>query len=107
MSKTATDERYPVFFVTNTGTVTDLWMATESDTPELFASVDKATCKLKLYREIPLIPLADSMLRLDELISHGLASSSSSPTHWTQFLTRGLYDPRLFAFFIRPFLAGK
>lgn len=35
--------------------------------------------------------------RLDQLVKHGLASSSSSSpqTPWTLFLTRGLYDPRL------------
>jgi hypothetical protein len=35
------------------------------------------------------------LYHLDQVVKHGLASSSPPATPWTLFLTRGLYDPRL------------
>jgi hypothetical protein len=110
MSKTAADERYPVFFVTEGERLVVLWLANPDGNPAVVAYMEKSSRRVTKGKDLPLdkVPSPSGEgLKLDQLISHGLASSSSSPTPWTQFLTHGLYDPRLFAFFIRPFLAGE
>jgi hypothetical protein len=105
MSKTY--QRCPVYFVTEGEKLTVLWLADPHGLPVCVAFMEKSSGRVTHGRDLPLDKvqhLCGEGLKLDQLISHGLASSSSSPTPWTQFLTQGLYDPRLFAFFIRPFL---
>lgn len=100
------DDKYPVFFVTEDTAVVRLWKATTEEDPELFATMIKEMRKVEIYGKVdPLeqgvMPVYAPIWKLDQLISAGLFAS---PSPWTQFLTQGLYDPRLFTFFIRPFL---
>ena len=104
-------ERYPVYFITEDVHCALAWKANPEGDPILLATVEKKGWTLKKTPAFVDEPdenfrlFSDMGAKLDQLISHGLASASTSPSPWTQFLTQGLYDPRLFAFFIRPFLA--
>ena len=105
MSKTY--QRCPVYFVTEGEKLAVLWLANPDGNPAVVAFMEKSSQRVTHGQDLPLDKvqhLCGEGLKLDQLISHGLASSPP-PTPWTRFLTQGLYDPRLFAFFIRPFLA--
>ncbi len=111
MSKTANSyKRYPVFFITEDTYVAYTWKANPDGGPILLTTLNKHYCKIwhapAFFHEPEenWTVLSGTGAKLDQLISHGLASASTSPSPWTRFLTQGLYDPRLFAFFIRPFL---
>lgn len=93
-------------FVTEDAQYVLFWRFNPCGNPSLVCFMDKRSIKIKWLQDDQefSVPGSGWGLRLDTLISHGLASSSSSSTPWTQFLKQGLYDPRLFAFFIRPFL---
>lgn len=100
-------ERCPVFFITNDDKLYCVWMANPHGDPILMLAVDKSLRRITHIKDLPeekAEHVSKAGAKLDALISHGLASASTSPSPWTQFLTQGLYDPRLFAFFIRPFL---
>lgn len=98
------------FFLRQTGQCDELWRINPSGDPKLASSVDsKLGSPVGERREEDLFwdvsddeLLPPEHLLLNSVIAHGLASST--PTPWTRFLKQGLYDPRLFAFFIRPFL---
>lgn len=91
-------------FVTEDAQYVWFWRANPCGDPILVCFMDKRAIKIKwLQKDMEFsVPGSGWGLRLDALISHGLASSTSTP--WTQFLKQGLHDPRLFAWFIRPFL---
>lgn len=93
-----------MIFVTEDAQRVWLWQANPHGDPFLVCVVDRLTTKITWFQDDKglEVPGMHWGLKLDVIISHGLASSTSTP--WTQFLTKGLYDPRLFAFFIRPFL---
>lgn len=101
------DDKYPVYFITNDSRLYRLWLANPHGDPILMSTFDKSLCVITHEKDFSekVDHISGIEVRLDELISHGLASASTSPSPWTQFLTQGLYDPRLFAFFIRPFIS--
>lgn len=106
-------KRYPVFFITEDAHCALAWKANPEGDPILLATVIKGRWTIEKTPALLREPeenctlFSDTGAKLDQLISHGLASASTSPTPWTRFLTQGLYDPRLFAFFIRPFITDS
>lgn len=104
-------ERYPVYFITEDVHCARMWKANPKGGPILLATMIKERRTIEKTPAFVDEPeenytlFSDMGAKLDQLISHGLTSASTSPSPWTQFLTQGLYDPRLFAFFIRPFIS--